>query len=500
MECPAWRAAPDERTVRMAEGAISGKTWCPRGFVTIEEALAQIDLGLDGRLGEDVRAAIRRLSAHREQMPDDLGDLEDAIVRELTRDGHGQLDTIAAAPILADLLEMELGHRGHGSHEVIPEDMSLSDALDYAFDVSLLMGLHRHSRELVAYLALHTLESDYKVAVVSSAMVNLAWNALPQDRSWDDGVSVSQCLSELWERARQTNEELLTRHLDTQLAQVRVSAVAMGITSPGKLVAVPNTVAMTHRCLDSIPGPASLKLAIQASWGDAASPGQGLVAVRGLQNLIDLGPHTRELCRHLTAHGASFNHMLAVSDDIFGTNKGWTLRDELYATARNVAQEAGERELLDFLRTDQDAIRRAATSSKDRGELSFDARTAVRRLYETTLWDELREHRAEAVELLALDRILAGNRGTRQPAMTLEAACELRRGVHRLTKLDKQIPDLITELDELATSLSLVPEVNVASPSLDGECVAASRAAAALERQGQARDAPDRDGRGGDER
>ena len=79
MECPAWRAAPDERTVRMAEGAISGKTWCPRGFVTIEEALAQIDLGLDGRLGEDVRAAIRRLSAHREQMPDDLGDLEDDI-------------------------------------------------------------------------------------------------------------------------------------------------------------------------------------------------------------------------------------------------------------------------------------------------------------------------------------------------------------------------------------------------------------------------------------
>lgn len=73
-------------------------------------------------------------------MPDDLGDLEDAIVRELTRDGHGQLDTVAAAPILADLLEMELGHRGHGSHEVIPEDMSLSDALDYAFDVSLLMG------------------------------------------------------------------------------------------------------------------------------------------------------------------------------------------------------------------------------------------------------------------------------------------------------------------------------------------------------------------------
>ena len=83
----------------MAEGAISGKTWCPRGFVTIEEALAQIDLGLDGRLGEDVRAAIRRLSAHREQMPDDLGDLEDAIVRELTRDGHGQLDSHGEMPI-----------------------------------------------------------------------------------------------------------------------------------------------------------------------------------------------------------------------------------------------------------------------------------------------------------------------------------------------------------------------------------------------------------------
>lgn len=153
-----------------------------------------------------------------------------------------------------------------------------------------------------------------------------------------------------------------------------------------------------------------------------------------------------------------------------------------------------------FLRTGQDAIRSAATSPRDRGELSFDARTAVRRLYEDTLREELREHRAQAVELLALDRILAGNGDARQPAMTLEAACELRRGVHRLTKLDKQIPDLITELDELAASLSLVPEVNVASPSLDGECVAASRAAAALERQGQARDAPDRDGRGGDER
>ena len=89
-------------------GHLRQDAWCPRGFVTIEEALAQIDLGLDGRLGEDVRAAIRRLSAHREQMPDDLGDLEDAIVRELTRDGHGQLDTVAAAPILADLLEMEL--------------------------------------------------------------------------------------------------------------------------------------------------------------------------------------------------------------------------------------------------------------------------------------------------------------------------------------------------------------------------------------------------------
>lgn len=501
MECPAWRAAPDERTVRMAEGAISGKTWCPRGFVTIEEALAQIDLGLDGRLGEDVRAAIRRLSAHREQMPDDLGDLEDAIVRELTRDGHGQLDTVAAAPILADLLEMELGHRGHGSHEVIPEDMSLSDALDYAFDVSLLMGLHRHSRELVAYLALHTLESDYKVAVVSSAMVNLAWNALPQDRSWDDGVSVSQCLSELWERARQTNEELLTRHLDTQLAQVRVSAVAMGITSPDKLVAVPNTVAMTHRCLDSIPGPASLKLAIQASWGDAATPGHGLISVRGLQNLIDLGPHTKELRRNLSAFGASANHLqAAMEDDVFGTGEGWTLRDELCAAAHDTAWAADRRELLAFLRTGQDAIRSAATSPRDRGELSFDARTAVRRLYEDTLREELREHRAQAVELLALDRILAGNGDARQSAMTLEAACELRRGVHRLTKLDKQIPDLITELDELAASLSLVPEVNVASPSLDGECVAASRAAAALERQGQARDAPDRDGRGGDER
>ena len=124
----------------MAEGAISGKTWCPRGFVTIEEALAQIDLGLDGRLGEDVRAAIRRLSAHREQMPDDLGDLEDAIVRELTRDGHGQLDTVAAAPVLANLLELDLNQRGYGNREVIPDDMSLSDALDYAFDVSLPRG------------------------------------------------------------------------------------------------------------------------------------------------------------------------------------------------------------------------------------------------------------------------------------------------------------------------------------------------------------------------
>lgn len=209
MECPAWRAAPDERTVRMAEGAISGKTWCPRGFVTIEEALAQIDLGLDGRLGEDVRAAIRRLSAHREQMPDDLGDLEDAIVRELTRDGHGQLDAIAAAPVLANLLELDLNQRGCGNREVIPDDMSLSDALDYAFDVSLLMKLHGHSRELVAYLTLSSLATEYHVEVVSPAMVNLAWNALPQDRSWDDGVSVSQCLSELWERARQTNEDLL---------------------------------------------------------------------------------------------------------------------------------------------------------------------------------------------------------------------------------------------------------------------------------------------------
>lgn len=229
----------------------------------------------------------------------------------------------------------------HGSHEVIPEDMSLSDALDYAFDVSLLMGLHRHSRELVAYLALHTLESDYKVAVVSSAMVNLAWNALPQDRSWDDGVSVSQCLSELWERARQTNEELLTRHLDTQLAQVRVSAVAMGITSPGKLVAVPNTVAMTHRCLDSIPGPASLKLADPGKLGRRGDAGHGLISVRGLQNLIDLGPHTKELRRNLSAFGASANHLqAAMEDDVFGTGEGWTLRDELCAAAHDTAWAA----------------------------------------------------------------------------------------------------------------------------------------------------------------
>ena len=333
-------------------------------------------------------------------------------------------------------------------------------------------------------------------------MVNLAWNALPQDRSWDDGVSVSQCLSELWERARQTNEELLTRHLDTQLAQVRVSAVAMGITSPDKLVAVPNTVAMTHRCLDSIPGPASLKLAIQASWGDAATPGHGLISVRGLQNLIRPGP---------THEGAppQPQRLWRVGPTTckppWRTTSSERARDGRCAMscARLRMTRHGQPTAASSWRscgTGQDAIRSAATSPRDRGELSFDARTAVRRLYEDTLREELREHRAQAVELLALDRILAGNGDARQSAMTLEAACELRRGSHRLTKLDKQIPDLITELDELAASLSLVPEVNVASPSLDGECVAASRAAAALERQGHARDAPDRDGRGGDER
>ena len=250
---PSGRAAPGkERTVRMAEVAASGKTWCPKGFATIDEALAQIDLGIDERLDEKVRAAIQRLTARREQMPDDLGELEDAIVREVTRDGHGELDAIAAAPVLANLLELDLNQRGYGNREVIPDDMSLSDALDYAFDVSLLMKLHGHSRELVAYLALSSLATEYHVEVVSPAMVNLAWNALPQDRSWDDGVSVSQCLSELWERARQTNEELLARRLGTQLAQAVVfgDGISLYVNEEGIGTCPPNRAVYATRGME----------------------------------------------------------------------------------------------------------------------------------------------------------------------------------------------------------------------------------------------------------
>ena len=166
--------------------------------------------------------------------------------------------------------------------------------------------------------------------------------------------------------------------------------------------------------------------------------------------------------------------------------------------AERAAQRADMHELLAFLKSNPDAIRQA-TAPRGCGGMRLEARSAIRRIYDATLAEELREHRGEACVALALDRILAGNEGTQQPAMTLETACELRRGAHRLARLDKQVSDLLAEIDELAASLSLVPGGTADPPSLEAERMDANRAAAELERQGEAMEFPDRIGRGVDD-